>query len=203
MNIIRRNNVKTYGKGEQAIIFAHGFGCSQNMWRLVAPAFADEYQVVLFDYVGAGGSDTAAYNRSRYLSLHDYAEDIVELCSALDLEKSIFVGHSVSSMIGMLAAIKAPQFFERLVMVGPSPCYINEQDYKGGFDRQKINQLLTALDSNFKSWSEAMAPVIMGNNERPELAAELVQASVAPSRRSPGTLRRSLFSRIAEPTFQP
>ena len=158
------------------MVFAHGFGCDQNMWRFVAPAFEDEYRVVLFDHVGAGRSDSAAYNRTRYSSLHGYASDVLDICRELDLRNVIFVGHSVSAAIGVLAANQEPERFDALVLVGPSPCYIDDGDYVGGFSREDIDGLLESLDSNYLGWSSAMAPVIMGNPDRPELGEELTNS---------------------------
>jgi sigma-B regulation protein RsbQ len=155
------------------MVFAHGYGCDQNMWRFVAPAFADEYRVVLFDHVGAGGSDLSAYSRGRYESLRGYANDVLEICRELNLTRVIFVGHSVSAMIGVMAAVEEPGRFDRLILVGPSPRYIDDGEYTGGFSREDIDGLLDSLDSNYLGWSSAMAPVIMGNPERPELGAEL------------------------------
>ncbi|HEV7784159.1 MAG TPA: alpha/beta hydrolase [Thermoanaerobaculia bacterium] len=177
MNVMRKNNVRLSGpEGGQAMVFAHGYGCDQNMWRFVTPAFADEYRVVLFDHVGAGLSDLSAYSRGRYESLRGYANDVLEICRELDLTRVIFVGHSVSSMIGVMAAIEEPERFEKLVLVGPSPRYIDDVDYTGGFSREDIDGLLDSLDSNYLGWSSAMAPVIMGNPERPELGAELTNS---------------------------
>ena len=158
------------------MIFAHGFGCDQNMWRFVAPAFEDTYKVVLFDYVGHGGSDRSAYDRARYASLDGYADDVLEICRELDVSGGVFVGHSVSATIGMLAAIREPARFDRLVLIGPSPCYVNEGDYVGGFSRADLEGLLDFLDSNHLGWSSAMAPTIMGNPDRPELGAELTNS---------------------------
>jgi sigma-B regulation protein RsbQ len=158
------------------MLFAHGFGCDQNMWRYVWPAFADEYRVVLFDHVGTGGSDVRAYDRERYSSLQGYAGDVLDICHELDLSDVVFVGHSVSAMIGVLAAIEEPQRFARLVLVGPSPRYINDQGYVGGFTREDIEGLLASLESNYLGWSSAMAPVIMGNADRPELGEELTNS---------------------------
>ncbi len=158
----------------QPIVFAHGFGCDQNMWRYVAPRFEADHRVVLFDHVGHGGSDLAAYDAERYSSLHGYARDINELCEALDLRDVVLVGHSVSAMIGLLAVRDAdPGRFAKLVMVGPSPRYIDDEGYVGGFSRADIDELLESLDSNYLGWSSAMAPVIMGNPDRPELGEEL------------------------------
>jgi sigma-B regulation protein RsbQ len=174
--ITRRFNVRMSGQGSTPMLFAHGFGCDQNMWRYVAPAFEDVYEVVLFDHTGAGGSDLNAYDAKKYASLHGYADDIVEICTGLQLERVVFVGHSVSAMIGILAAIKAPNLFSQLILVGPSPRYINDEGYVGGFSEGQINELLEFLDSNHMGWSQAMAPVIMGNADRPELGDELTNS---------------------------
>lgn len=155
------------------MLFAHGFGCDQNMWRYVAPAFADRYQVVLFDHVGAGSTDPTSYDPERHDSLQGYAEDVVEICDALGLRDVVFVGHSVSAMIGVLAHVARPDLFAALVLVGPSPRYINDEGYVGGFDQPDIEELLGSLESNYLGWSSAMAPVIMGNGDRPELGQEL------------------------------
>ena len=155
------------------MVFAHGFGCDQQMWRLIAPTFADEYKIVLFDHVGAGRSDLSAYVPAKYASLGGYANDVVEILEELDLKDVVFVGHSVSAMIGVLASVKAPERFAKLVMIGPSPRYINDADYVGGFTRVGVEELLDFLANNHLGWSAAMAPLIMGNNDRPELAEEL------------------------------
>ncbi|MEW9531362.1 alpha/beta fold hydrolase [Microbispora sp. NPDC049125] len=177
VNILRRNNVRITGKpGGRPMMFAHGFGCDQNMWRHVAPAFEDDHQVVLFDYVGAGDSDLSAYSPGRYSSLDGYVLDVLEICAELDLADVVFVGHSVSSMIGALASIREPHRFGGLVLVGPSPRYIDDDGYVGGFTEQDIEELLDSLDSNYLGWSSAMAPVIMGNPDRPELGAELTNS---------------------------
>jgi sigma-B regulation protein RsbQ len=176
MSILKRNNVTISGKGHKPMLFAHGFGCDQHMWRFVAPAFVDDYKVILFDHVGAGQSDLAAYNRTQYSTLAGYADDALEICRELEVMSGIFVGHSVSAMIGVLAAIKEPERFEKLVLIGPSPCYINDSDYIGGFARADIEALLDFLDSNYLGWSSAMAPTIMGNPDRPELGEELVNS---------------------------
>jgi sigma-B regulation protein RsbQ len=158
------------------MVFAHGFGCDQNMWRHVAPLFADEFRVVLFDHVGAGGSDLASYDFDRYTSLEAYAEDVLAICRVLDLHDVVFVGHSVSAMIGVLAAAAEPARFAKLVLVGPSPRYIDDADYVGGFSEGDIAELLDSLESNYLGWSSAMAPMIMGNAERPELGEELTES---------------------------
>lgn len=168
-----RNNVKDSGAGKQAMVFAHGFGCDQNMWRFVTPAFLDRYRIVLFDHVGAGRSNTVGYDPLAYASLDRYAKDLVEIYDELDLSDSIFVGHSVSAMIGILAALKRPKQFQKLVLIGPSPCYVNQVDYFGGFEPEVMDSMLSYLDENYFAWAHAMAPTVMGNLDRPELGAEL------------------------------
>ena len=158
------------------MVFAHGFGCDQNMWRLVVPAFEASHRVVLFDHVGAGQSDVSAYDRRKYATLDGYAADVLEICRALQLFDVVFVGHSVSAMIGVLAAKQDPERFKALVLVGPSPRYIDDADYVGGFSRPDVESLLSSLDSNYLGWSTAMAPVIMGNPDRPELGEELTNS---------------------------
>jgi sigma-B regulation protein RsbQ len=177
VGVLERNNVRVSGRADgQPILLAHGFGCDHNMWRFVAPAFEDEYRVVVFDQVGSGGSDLSAYDSERYSSLRGYADDVLEICAALDLQQVIFVGHSVSAMIGVLAANEEPDRFAKLVLIGPSPRYIDDGDYVGGFAREDIDELLDSLESNYLGWSSAMAPVIMGNPDRPELGEELTNS---------------------------
>lgn len=174
-----RNNVVISGAPEgQPMVFAHGFGCDQHMWRGIEPAFRSEYHTILFDHVGAGGSDLTAYDRARYNSLEGYADDVVEICRAMDLWNAVFVGHSVSAMIGVLAAIRAPERVGALVLIGPSPRYLDDDTsgYVGGFSKADVVGMLDALDSNYLGWSRAMAPVIMGRPDHPELAAELEQS---------------------------
>jgi len=171
-----RNNVKVFGKGPQPMLFAHGFGCDQNMWRFVTPAFENDYRIILFDFVGAGKSDLQAYNRERYASLNGYAKDILEICEELKLQDVILVGHSVSSMIGLLAAIEEPRYFQKLIMVGPSPCYINDGNYNGGFERKDIEGLLDTMEKNYIGWANFMAPNIMGNKDRPHLGQEMAES---------------------------
>ncbi|HEY0414904.1 MAG TPA: alpha/beta hydrolase [Gaiellaceae bacterium] len=158
------------------MVFAHGFGCDQNMWRYVAPAFEDDYRVVLFDHVGAGKSDLAAYDHQKYATLQGYADDVLEILRELELRDVVFVGHSVSAMIGVLAAAEEPARFATLVLVGPSPRYIDDGDYVGGFTADDIEGLLDSLDSNYLGWSAAMAPVIMGRPDRPDLGEELTNS---------------------------
>jgi sigma-B regulation protein RsbQ len=174
VSALRRNNVVVHGRPDgRPLVFAHGFGCDQSMWRFVWPAFADDHRIVLFDHVGLGGSDASAFDRERYASLDGYAADVVAICDELDLTDVVFVGHSVSAMIGVLAAARRPERFGRLVLVGPSPRYLDDDGYVGGFSREDVEGLLESLSSNYLGWSSAMAPVIMGNPDRPELAEEL------------------------------
>ena len=176
MRALTRNNVHVKGSADRAIVFAHGFGCDQHMWRFVTPAFEHDFKTVLFDHVGAGGSDLSAYDPAKYASLSGYADDLIEVCRELALTGAVFVGHSVSAMIGVLASLKAPELFESLVLVGPSPRYINDRDYVGGFTGEQIEELLEFLSDNYMGWSEAMAPAIMGNGDRPELGLELTNS---------------------------
>ena len=177
VSVLARNNVHVHGApGARPMLFAHGFGCDQNMWRFVWPEFADDHRIVLMDHVGNGESDTSAYEPRRYASLDGYAQDILEVCAALELSDVVFVGHSVASMMGVLAARSAPEVFGALVLVVPSPCYIDDDGYRGGFSRTDIDELLVSLDSNYLGWSSALAPVIMGNPDRPELAEELTNS---------------------------
>jgi sigma-B regulation protein RsbQ len=157
----------------QPMMFAHGFGCDQGMWRHVAPAFDDSHRVVLFDHVGAGQSDLQAFDPVKYARLDGYADDVVEILEALGTPPAVFVGHSVSAIIGVLAAAKRPELFDRLVLVGPSPRYIDDDGYRGGFSAAEIDELLETMDENYLGWSQYIAPVIMGVPARPELAQEL------------------------------
>jgi sigma-B regulation protein RsbQ len=174
VSVLARNNVRITGRpGGRPMIFAHGFGCDQNMWRFVAPAFEHDHRVVLFDHVGAGESDVTAYDPVRHGELAGYADDVVDLCRALELRDAVFVGHSVSAMIGVLVAARAPEAIGALVLVGPSPRYLDDEGYVGGFGREDIEELLESMDSNFLGWSSAMAPAIMGNPDGPALGQEL------------------------------
>ena len=177
MAVVTRNNVTETGLADgQPLLFAHGFGCDKNMWRFVAPAFEATHRVVTFDHVGAGGSDLAAYSKDKYGELQGYAQDILDLCRELDLTDVVFVGHSVAAMMGVLAAAQEPERFAKLVLIGPSPRYVDDGDYVGGFSGEDIQGLLASLDSNYLGWSSTMAPVIMGNAERPELSEELTNS---------------------------
>jgi sigma-B regulation protein RsbQ len=193
-DVLRRNNVKVSGRGSRPIVFAHGFGCDQNMWRFVAPAFEENYRVVLFDYVGSGKSDIRAYNAQKYATLAGYAQDVLEICHALRLSEVIFVGHSVSSVVGMLASITEPRLFSRLILVGPSPCYINHPpDYHGGFERADIEGLLDLMEKNYIGWANFLAPVVAKNPERPDVARELEESFCSTDPR--------VARRFAEATF--
>jgi sigma-B regulation protein RsbQ len=176
MTARRRHNVSVMGDGKTTMVFAHGFGCDQNMWRLLTPAYKDRYRVVLYDLTGFGRSDLSAYDRAKYATLQGHADDVLEILDEVGPEPAIFVGHSVSAMIGMLANIKAPTRFRAQVMVGPSPCYINDGEYIGGFSRGDIEGLLETLENNYLGWSSTMAPAIMGAPEQPELATELTNS---------------------------
>lgn len=176
LSALKRNNVKVRGTRGTAMVFAHGFGCDQNMWRHVAPSFEDRFRTVLFDQVGAGNSDIAGYDHVAYSNLRRYADDVIDICDSLDMRNTVFVGHSVAAMIGVLAAIKRPELFSRLILIGPSPCYIDDEDYTGGFSRETIESMLDFLDENYVAWAQNMAPAIMGNLDRPELGAELVES---------------------------
>ena len=176
MDLYQRNNVKVHGNGGHTLVFAHGFGCDQSMWRSLEPAFAAGHRTLRFDLVGNGGSDLSAWDPDKYSTLHGYATDLLEIVETCADAPVVFVGHSVSAIIGLLAANRAPERFAAQVMVSPSPCYINEGDYVGGFSRADIDGLLEALESNYLGWSSSMAPAIMGAPERPELGEELTNS---------------------------
>lgn len=173
MNVLQRNQVKVQGEGKVGLVFAHGFGCDQNMWRLLAPQYASRFKTVTFDHVGSGKSDLQAFDPAKYGSLEGYASDVIEVIDAVTDGPVVFVGHSVSAMVGMLAGLKKPEKFIGHVMVGPSPCYINDDDYVGGFTRDDIDSLLETLESNYLGWAGSMAPAIMGAPNQPALAEEL------------------------------
>jgi sigma-B regulation protein RsbQ len=175
-DVLTRNHVNVLGRGTRPMLFAHGFGCDQNMWRLVAPAFEDDYRVVLFDYVGSGRSDPGAYDPERYATLDGYARDVLDVVHALDLRGVVLVAHSVSSMVAVLAANREPERFDRLVLIGPSPRYLNDPPYVGGFERADIDGLLEMMDHNFLGWASFLAPAIMKNPDRPELGEELTSS---------------------------
>jgi sigma-B regulation protein RsbQ len=175
-DVIRRNNVKVFGRGTQPMVFVHGFGCDQNMWRFVTAAFEDDYRIVLFDYVGSGKSDLTAYDVKRYTTLDGYVEDLLDVMRALALDDAIVVGHSVSAMVGVIAANREPERFAQLILVGPSPRYINDDGYVGGFEKKDIEELLETMERNYIGWANNLAPAIVGNPDRPHLGAELVDS---------------------------
>ena len=177
MDVLARNNVRVLGRGTRPMLFAHGFGCDQHMWRIVTPAFEADHRIVLFDYVGSGKSDLSAYDPERYRTLDGYARDVLDVCEALDLRDVTFVGHSVSAMVGVLAANEAPERFARLILIGPSPRYLNDAPgYVGGFERADIEGLLETMDKNYIGWANFLAPAIMKNPDRPELGEELTES---------------------------
>ncbi|MEO0576084.1 MAG: alpha/beta hydrolase [Pseudomonadota bacterium] len=172
--ITARNNVNVIGTGEKTLLLAHGFGCDQSMWRFVTPALSQQYRLILFDYVGSGKSDLAAFRSEKYSSLEGYAEDILDICQALELSNVNFVGHSVSGMIGLIAAINSPQYFDKQVMVCPSPCFLNlPPHYFGGFEREDLEELINLMDKNYIGWANYLAPLVMGTSSAPELVGEL------------------------------
>jgi sigma-B regulation protein RsbQ len=192
--VLERNNVTVHGVPDgRPLMFAHGFGCDQTMWRFVWPAFSDEYRIVLFDHVGYGGSDVSAFDPGRYASLDGYASDVVAICDELELEEIVFVGHSVSAMIGVLAANQRPERFGRLILIGPSPRYMDDAGYVGGFSEEDVKSLLESLDSNYLGWSSAMAPVIVGNPDRPELGEELTNSFCRADPEIAATFARATF----------
>ncbi|WP_217653839.1 alpha/beta fold hydrolase [Litoreibacter ascidiaceicola] len=176
MSALERHNVKTSGSGARSLVFAHGFGCDQSMWRHVAPHFEDRFTVVTFDHIGAGGSDSKAYDPAKYATLNGYAADVVEIAEELDIQDGIFVGHSVSAMIGALSNVARPDIFSTLILVGPSPRYVDDADYEGGFSADDIDDLLASLEENPLAWSASMAPMIVGNPDQPEHGEELAQS---------------------------
>jgi sigma-B regulation protein RsbQ len=176
MSIQQRNNVKAWGRGPATLLFAHGFGCDQSMWRFLVPAFQERYRIVLFDAVGSGGSDHGAYDRHKYGSLQGYAHDVLEIAQAFGEGPVVFIGHSVAAMVGLLATIRQPGAFVAQVMVSPSPCYLNDGDYRGGFSLADIEDLLQTLTDNYVAWARATAPAIMGAPGRPELGSELAES---------------------------
>lgn len=176
-DVLFRNNVKISGKGSQVMIFAPGFGCDQNMWRFVAPSFEENYRIVLFDYVGSGNSDYGAYISSKYSELSGYAQDILEICSVLELKEVIFIGHSVGTIIGILASIQRPELFKELILIGPSPCYLNDPPkYFGGFEEKDLEGLINMMELNYIGWANYLANLVMKNPERPELSGELEES---------------------------
>lgn len=176
-DVLIRHNVRVMGQGTKPMLFAHGFGCDQNMWRFLTPYFEDDFRIILFDYAGAGQSTPSAYDAQRHSDLAGYAQDVLDVCAALSIEEVVFVGHSVSSVVGILAAIREPERFARLILIGPSPRYVNDQpDYVGGFEKAEIEGLLEMIDKNYIGWANFLAPVVMKNDDRPELTRELAES---------------------------
>ncbi|QEM14391.1 alpha/beta hydrolase [Mucilaginibacter rubeus] len=175
-DVLNRNNVNVVGNGAQVMLFAHGFGRDQNAWKFVTEAFTDVYKVELFDNTGSGKSDISLHNSDKYSKLDGYAQGIIEICQALNLDNVFFVGHSVSSMIGLLAAIEKPEYFSKLILLGPSPLYLNAENYNGGFAQKDLEGLFEFMENNYLGWSSAMAPAIMGNPGRPELGEFLTDS---------------------------
>jgi len=193
MPTLRRNNVKVLGESGPWLIYAHGFGCSQRMWDQVTPFFRSTHRQVLFDYVGAGKSDLRAFDASRYSSLHGYAEDVLDVCDALEFESGVtFIGHSVSSTVGLLASIKRPRLFSRLVLLGPSPCFLNDGDYCGGFERKDLEELLTLMDQNYLGWANALGPLVAGSTN-PTVSRELSDAFCSTDPETTGVFARATF----------
>lgn len=178
-DVLKRNNVRIIGEGKQAMMLAHGFGCDQNVWRHLINAYKEQYTLIVFDFVGSGQSDLSAYNSLRYSTLDGYAADVTEILETLNLQDVIFIGHSVSSMIGVRAAIRQPQYFSKLIFVAPSPCYVNDEEYIGGLDKADLESLFTMMDNNYLGWSSSMAPLIMGNADVPQLGEELTASFCA------------------------
>jgi sigma-B regulation protein RsbQ len=173
MDVRKKNNVNIRGNGQQPMLFVHGYGCNQNMWRFLTPEFEKDYKVILIDLVGYGESDIDSFDKVKYSSLKGYASDIIKVCEELELKNITLVGHSVSSMIGLHVSLMAPKLIDQLIMIGPSPCYIDQDNYTGGFSKEDIDDLINTLNSNYLGWSSAITPVIMGNPDKPELTDEL------------------------------
>ena len=188
-----RNNVQVSGRGRRPMLFAHGFGCDQTMWRFVAPAFEDDFRVYLFDYVGCGRSDWSAFDARRYATLDGYARDVLDIVEAYDLRDIVFVGHSVSAVVGLLASIREPGRFARHILIGPSPCYVNDAGYVGGFERKDIDGLLELMERNYFGWAAFLASTVMGNPERPGLTEELQASICATDPRMTRTFARATF----------
>lgn len=177
--VVARNNVKVLGAGERTLMLAHGFGCDQSMWRYILPAFESYYRIVLFDYVGSGRSDLSAYTSEKYGTLRGYMQDVLDIMEALELRDVIFIGHSVSSMIGMLASIERQEYFAKVIMIGPSPRYLNDDGYVGGFDKSDVTELLDMMEMNFAGWASFLAPIAMKNPEMPKLTQELEHSFIS------------------------
>jgi sigma-B regulation protein RsbQ len=178
MSVLQRHNVTRIGAGPgdgggRTLIFAHGYGCDQNVWQAVAGALAADHEVVLYDCAGCGDADPSAYDPVRHATLQGHADDLIAVCEAAQLDRPVLVAHSVGTMIGVLAARRRPDLFDSMVLIAPSPSYLNDGAYVGGFEREDIDSLLDTLESNHFGWARMMAPVVMGNPDRPELAGAL------------------------------
>ncbi|WP_311181787.1 alpha/beta fold hydrolase [Hymenobacter volaticus] len=176
MDVLKRNNVQVIGQGQQTLLFVNGFGCDQSIWRYILPPLSKQYRLVLFDHIGAGQSDASAYDPAKYATLDGYAQDVLSICRELGLTDVTLVGHSVGAMIGMLAAIEEPTRFQQLLLLCPSPCYLNQSDYYGGFDRVDVEAMLSYMERDFVGWADSFAPFLMGNPDRPSLSAELAHS---------------------------
>jgi sigma-B regulation protein RsbQ len=177
VDVRSRNNVVMTGNPDgPVLLLAHGFGCDQNLWRLIVPRLQDDFRLVLFDHVGSGRSDPDAWDAERYSALDAYADDVLEIVAGLDLTDVVLVGHSVAAMMGVLAVAKDPRRFDKLILLTPSPRYLDEDGYTGGFSRADVDELLESMESNYLGWSRAMAPMVMGTPDRPELEDELTDA---------------------------
>lgn len=193
-SILERNNVKILGNGDRTIVFAHGFGSAQSAWRHQVAAFAPDFRIVLFDHVGAGESDFTAYSPRRYSSLYSYAEDLLDLCTELKLAQCILVGHSVSGMVSLLAALVEPQLFSQLIFISASPRYLNDENYIGGFEQSDLDALYAAMSSNYYAWASGFAPLAMGNPDKPELAQEFAKTL--------GDIRPDIAQAVARVIFE-
>lgn len=175
-NILKRNNVNIVGEGQKTIVFGHGFACDQTIWNSILPYFKKDYRIVLYDYVGSGKSDITAFDKNRYNTLHGYSKDLLEILEALNLDKIIFVGHSVSAMIGLLASIKKPELFEAMILIGSSARYLNDEpNYHGGFDERDVQELIEMMEMNFTGWATAAAAIFMNNPDRHSLTENLIK----------------------------
>ncbi len=194
VEVLNRNNVlvKGHERGRPALVFVNSFGSEQSVWRSVAPHFAADHRIVLFDHAGIGRGQLSAANAVKYASLQGYADDLLEVCHAVGADDAVLVGHSVGAVIGMLAAIRWPAAFRQLVMIAPSPCYLNDGSYLGGFEREDLDTLLEAMDADYRRWTHQVAPLIVGNEDRPELAWDL-EASL--NRLDPDAAKR--FARLS------
>jgi sigma-B regulation protein RsbQ len=170
---IKRNNVTVMGSGARTLVMAHGFGCDQNMWRFITPCLDQDYRIVLFDYAGCGKADGRYFDAKKYSTLDGFAQDILDVCGALDLRQVDLVGHSVSTMIGLIASLQQPDRFRTMTMVCPSPSFLNLPGYQGGFERADLEELLTMMDQNYIGWAHYLSPVVMGMNNGQDMVAEL------------------------------